>query len=176
MRDAAGEIVGIRLAPCAGGGKYQVAGTSAGLFLRRAATRRSGGMVWIVEGRSDPMALLTLAPDAAVIGRPNNTALPEMTATHVRTRRHTHAVIVIDNDAGKPGAQEQTRHGAETLREALTVRGVAAAVLELDDAPDLRAWVRAGGTYEALKARAKACEWIGGLTPRESLRLREVAA
>lgn len=169
MRNVVGQAVGVRLCPCDGSGKFQLRGTDSGMFLREDWCRwltweMQRRMVWIVEGRSDPMALLTLDPDAAVIGRPNNAMMPREIAWHCKHVGYSHAVIIPDNDAENQAAQKQTQDGARALRDQLKSVGLKTAIVVPGKHADLRSYVQAGGTVGNLRMAVTAAEWSGGAT------------
>ena len=138
MSNDFGKIIGIRRR-FPNGYKVSVKGSRTGLFIPDDLLHE--GLLLICEGPTDTVAALDLGFDA--IGRPNCNCKIEMTASAVKDYKEI--VIVADNDtAGKAGA--------ERLADYLTVRCPKVKVIYPPEGiKDLRQWLRAGLTGEALQ-------------------------
>lgn len=120
MRNAIGEVVGIRLRSNddVGARKWSVTGSRPGLFLPGLAVRSD--VQWICEGPTDAAALLGLGA-GAVIGRPDCRACSELICARLLYRPVARVVIVADLD-------DVGRYGAESLAWMIRHRRLAAQV------------------------------------------------
>ena len=159
MVNVFGHIVGVRLVDLDNGEKRTLAGSKNGLFLPAAGC--AGAVTWIVEGRSDCLAMRTLDPNACVVGRPNNTGMPLEIAAWVRQSGARHAVIIPDNDRDNP----QTVRGAEDLHTLLVGNGISSRIVYPGKHPDLRSAVKAGLTMAQLQAAVKRVKPEKGAKP-----------
>jgi len=160
MKDAAGQVVGIRLR-LGNGKKLSIKGGHEGLFLPDGL--QPGGRLLFCEGPTDAAALLDLGFPA--VGRPSCTGGVKHGIELVR--RLKSAALVVMGDADEPG-----RRGAERLAGLLRLycREVKA-VIPPPPHKDIRDWKRAGATaadVEQAIADAPACQlktsWAGGPT------------
>lgn len=136
-RDADGRIVGINFRASDGTRTHR--GKRALIVPDRVDT---GAMLYVVEGGTDALAALSIGLTA--VGRPSCTGGIDLVRSFVKLRGVTHAVIVADADA--PG-----RRGAGQLAKALAVDGIAVRIIEPPSPhKDLRDWIRAGATREAV--------------------------
>lgn len=138
MSNDFGKVIGIRRR-FPNGSKVAIKGGKNGLCI---PTELNGvGPLLVCEGPTDTAAALDLGFNA--IGRPNCGSLVEMTVRAVRDRGET--VIVADNDAAG-------RMGAERLASVLTLCCPCVRIVHpTDGVKDLRQWLRAGLTGEALR-------------------------
>jgi len=140
MRDAGGEVVGIRLRQ--GDKKWSVSGGREGLFC--SDDLPTGGRLLITEGPTDCAALLDLGYAAA--GRPSCTGAIAQTVKLIERLRPVEVVIVADGD--EPG-----QRGAAALASvaALYVRK-----LRIIQPPpgikDARAWKQSGASSADIDA------------------------
>lgn len=147
MRDAAGEVVGIRLRK-PDGRKLAIKGGREGLFLPEGL--EAGNRLLVCEGPTDTAALLDLGLQA--IGRPSCTGgvkhLCEL------TKRLRPAEMVVVADADRPGMR-----GAERLASALLAYCPAVRVISppngVKDARDWKASGATAGDVEAAITRAE---------------------
>lgn len=148
MTDAAGKVIGIRRR-FPNGKKVSVTGSKTGLFIPTDLT--GVGPVLLCEGPTDTAAALDLGFDA--IGRPNCNSVMKMAVAVAKGRAEV--VVVADNDpAGRTGAQKL----AGTL--ALCCPRVKI-VVPPDGIKDLRQWLNAGVTSEALRQTISATLAVG---------------
>ena len=138
MRDAAQEVIGIRLRTKSGF-KFAVAGSHNGLFWPADLT--GAGPLLFCEGASDTAALLDLGYDA--IGRPSCAGATELVVEVARRLRRGQVVVVADADG--PGMD-----GADRLARAMTDAGYRPKVIRPVQGKDARAWVQAGATRAVL--------------------------
>jgi phage/plasmid primase-like uncharacterized protein len=139
MRDAAGEVRGIRLRGT-DGRKWSVKGGREGLFLPDSldASQR----LLICEGPTDTAAAMDMG--CAAVGRPSCTGGAGLLLRLVRDRRPAEVVVVADQDA--PG-----QSGAAAL--AAELRGYVRVVRVITPpAKDLRAWRQSGASADDLAA------------------------
>jgi hypothetical protein len=139
MRDAAGEVRGIRLRG-PDGRKWSVKGGREGLFLPDSldASQR----LLICEGPTDTAAALDLGFSA--VGRPSCTGGAGLLLRLVHQRRPAEVVVVADQDAAG-------QSGAAAL--AAVLRGYVRVVRVITPpAKDLRAWRQSGATADDLAA------------------------
>lgn len=104
MRDASGQVCGIRYRCELSGKKFSEVGGSEGMFYLPPAL---ADYLVIVEGASDAAAVMTVG-FSSVIGRSNNVGNVEQLLSIVRGHRFNQIVIVPDND--EPG-----QRGADAL-------------------------------------------------------------
>jgi 5S rRNA maturation endonuclease (ribonuclease M5) len=140
MRDAAQQVVGIRLRTKSGF-KFAVNGSRNGIFWPEELS--GAGPLLICEGPTDTAALLDLGYDA--IGRPSCASAVEMVIAVVEHLRRRDVVIVADTDG--PGI-----NGADRLAQALTEAGHRPKVIQPTQGKDARAWVQAGTTRAVVDA------------------------
>jgi phage/plasmid primase-like uncharacterized protein len=139
MRDAAGEVRGIRLRG-PDGRKWAVRGGREGLFLP--AGLDVAQRLLICEGPTDTAAALDLG--FAAVGRPSCTGGAGLLLRLVRERHPAEVVVVADGD---PPGQRGARDLAAELRGYVRVVRVIT-----PPAKDLREWLRAGATADNLAA------------------------
>jgi len=159
MCDANSEIIGIRLRT-SDGRKYAVSGSQNGLFIPTEVCAWSEQTLYICEGESDTAAALTLGLDA--IGRPSCTGSEKHIKEFLRQRRRD-VVIVSDNDGLKTRPDgTQWRPGIEGARHlAQAIRPICSSVkIITPPEKDLRAWVQAGATAEAVMALVSARRFV----------------
>lgn len=147
MHDERRRVVGIRLR-AANGQKFALPGSQAGAFIPTEIDSRS--MLLICEGPTDTAAALTLGFPA--IGRPSCTGAAAIITELLAAGRRRDVVIVADADT--PG-----RRGANALADRLLgiCRGVK--VVVATPHKDLRAWLAAGATHDAVAARIENANW-----------------
>lgn len=142
MRDATGEIIGIRLRNVRGD-KWAVKGSHQGLFIPQIEHRKT---VFIVEGPTDLAAALTLGWFA--IGRPSCLGQEQMISQYVRAKRISRAVIITDND--EPGLR-----GASKLQTMLPILSC----VYVPPAKDLRELITLGGDRQMIEAAIRDTVW-----------------
>jgi len=135
MRNAAGDVVGIRLR-LAGGRKLAVKGGKEGLFLPSGL--QPSGRLFIAEGPSDTAAMLDLGFEA--VGRPSCTGGVKHLCELVRRLDVHDVVIVADQD--EPGQRGASRLGSTLAAYVPTVR----VITPPDGVKDARAWKRSSAT------------------------------
>jgi phage/plasmid primase-like uncharacterized protein len=139
MRDAAGEVRGIRLR-YPNGKKLAVRGGKEGLFLP--VDLQCGGRLLICEGPTDAAALLDLG--FAAVGRPSCSGGLTHAVGLVKRLKPEDVVIVADRDG--PGMRD-----ARNLASVL-VAYVPALRTIVPPAKDAREWIRGGATNAVVKA------------------------
>jgi hypothetical protein len=139
MRDAAGEVRGIRLRG-PDGRKWSVKGGREGLFLPDGLD--AAQRLLICEGATDTAAALDMG--CAAVGRPSCSGGVDLLLRLVRARRPGELVIVADQDA--PGQRGARDLAAELRGYVPTVRVIT------PPTKDLREWLRAGATAGDLAA------------------------
>lgn len=149
MRDAAGQVVGIRLRGD-NGKKWAVPGSREGLFY--AADLPHGGRLLVCEGPTDTAACLDWGFHA--IGRPSCTGGVRHAVELVKRLAPAEVVIVADGDT--PGLTGAERLAAVLVAYVAAVRVVAPP----RGVKDARAWLQAGGTSADVQAA------IDAATPR----------
>lgn len=154
MRDATGRVVGVRLRSTSGF-KYQIAGTSTGVFIPTEMQAIHESPLLIVEGPTDCAAALDLGFNA--IGRPNNTGGVSEISKFISAHKLTQVYVVIDRDV-KVAAKDQTERGLHRLINALTPQGVSIGVVRPRRAKDIRQYLCQGGTREGLLQAIKNAE------------------
>lgn len=150
MRNASGDVIGIRLRCPKTGRKWAVMGSKAGLIfspdlLRAERLRR----LWIPEGPSDTAAMLSVGLAAA--GVPSAGGKRDLAANLCRSLRPAEAIVVADADG--PG-----RDGAERLADELAVVCPVRVLSPCDGANDPREWTCGGADAAAIEAAADAVE------------------
>jgi phage/plasmid primase-like uncharacterized protein len=145
MRDASGNVVGIRLRT-SDGRKFAVKGSRDGLFI---PTRLPNGeRLLIAEGPTDTAALLDLG--FAVVGRPNCSGGAGLIVELVKRWKTHDVVIVADGDT--PG-----RRGAEDLASILAAYTSAVRVIAPPPGvKDARQWRLVGATHGDIQAAIEA--------------------
>jgi hypothetical protein len=137
MRDADGQIVGIRLRH-RDGRKCAVRGSSGGFMVGT----RAGDLLLVTEGPTDAAAAICACTDAAVVGRPSCRGAEVALVEYVRMRKFQTVALLADQDAqGLAGA----RHAAEAL--ALVHRDVR--LIDSLPAKDVRELVKQRGADSA---------------------------
>jgi hypothetical protein len=163
MFDSKQRLVGIRLRGADNGDKWAVEGSHNGLFWPN--DLRPQGLLLVCEGPTDTAALLGLGYDA--IGRPSCSGAVEMVIEAIRGMPRRDVVIVADADPPRVDAQGRIIRpgldGARRLAAELTAAGRRPKIiLPLTPHKDVRAWVCAGATRDALDAMiATARYWRG---------------
>jgi 5S rRNA maturation endonuclease (ribonuclease M5) len=159
MRNAKGEVVGIRLrAP--NGRKFSVTGGHEGLFLPvwcewptsqpldglwlGGNCRKDDGRLLICEGATDTAALVHLGFNA-LVGRPSCSGGSDMIVQLVRQQEPREVVIVADAD--EPGQQGAAALASVLIRHVTTVK----ALTPPAGIKDVRDWLRAGSTRERVE-------------------------
>ena len=146
MRDADGNVIGIRLRCPKSSRKWAVTGSKAGLIYDPNSMReRGGGRLWVVEGPTDTAALLSIGIDA--VGVPSAGGSCDLLVDLARRMRPEQLVIVADaDDAG--------RHGAERIRDAVVIVAPVRMINTPGGIKDARAWVCAGADRMTLDQAA----------------------
>ncbi|MGB7343349.1 MAG: toprim domain-containing protein [Pirellulaceae bacterium] len=137
MRNANGEIIGIRLRASDGDKKWSYRGSRSGLFLLK-SQRPTGKQVFIVEGASD----LAAASDLSLpcIGRPCCSGGTDQVSDYLGRVGYRSVTLIADHD--EAGIQ-----GATRLAKSLSIRGFETQVVAVDQqANDLREMLRRGAT------------------------------
>lgn len=151
MRNAIGEIVGLRYRPRKDPhSKYAATGSRLGLFVPEGVT--AGAVEVVAEGETDCAAALTVGLGA--IGLPGaGQCLGELAALMGQSPVACPCIVGDQNDAG--------RASAERTAEALLAAGIPCRVLiPPDPHADLRAWATGGKLTEAHLRKAIAAEPI----------------
>lgn len=155
MRDADGEIIGIRLRN-AQGEKWAVTGSHNGLFIPRGVPSDQGDTILICEGPTTCAALRSLNYD--VIGRASCSTCVDLCAELVR-RERLHVVIVGDEDDEKkrPGGSSfwPGQEGAAALANALTRAARSVKVIFPLTGKDARDAIRTGATREVIDCQIR---------------------
>jgi len=147
MRNARGEVVGIRLRK-RDGTKLTWPGGREGLFIPSGIDASQG--IVLPEGVTDTAAALDLG--LAAVGRPSCTGGRQAVLELVRRHKPARVVVVADQDTpGRTGAMELAR---ALVLLAADVRLVAPP----ESVKDLRAWFIAGATPESLRAAIDSAE------------------
>ena len=164
MRDGGGTIIGWRLRPAKDAHqKHAVEGSKTGLFIPQGVSAASAEL--ICEGESNTAAALTLGFGA--IGRPSATGGIEELLAFLRACPVACPCIAADNDA-------VGTDGAETLGDSFRAAGIPSRLLVPPEPHgDLRDWLRAGLTREALAEAIQKCPilwpepmlWTPGFSP-----------
>jgi hypothetical protein len=150
MRNASGDVIGIRLRCPKTGRKWAVTGSKAGLIfppdLLRVERRRR---LWIPEGPSDTAAMLSVGLPA--VGVPSAGGKRGLVAELCWSLRPAEAIVVADADG--PG-----RDGAERLADELAGVCPVRVLSPCNGANDPREWVCGGADAAAIEAAADAVE------------------
>ena len=143
MRDADGNVIGIRLRCPETSSKWAVTGSRAGLIYDpNFIGEQSGGRMWVVEGPTDTAAILSLGIDA--VGVPSAGGSRELLVDLTRRKRPEELIIVADNDdAGKAGGKQ--------LRDAVIIVAPVRMVSPPIGIKDARAWVCGGADRTTLE-------------------------
>jgi hypothetical protein len=142
MRDAAGNVIGIRLRTRTGK-KFAVTGSRSGIFWRNGTYEKT---LYVVEGPTDCAAAMTIG--LCAIGRPSCLGCEEFVTSFIHRKKIREVIIVADNDL--PGLR-----GAEKLQSMLTVKSL----LWTPPCKDLREYVKNGGTKATIKTATKDLIW-----------------
>jgi phage/plasmid primase-like uncharacterized protein len=153
MRDADGNVIGIRLRCPFTARKWALVGSRAGLFFDAEAMREraAGGRLWIVEGPTDSAALLSVGLE--VVGAPSAGASAELLVPLARRVRPEEIVILADRD-------EAGQRGAVGLRDALVIVAPLRIVTPPNGIKDARAWVCSGAGRIVIEAAADAAQLL----------------
>lgn len=159
MRDAGGEVVGIRLRSAAGR-KWAVPGSREGLFYAPTTFGHTGhNTAIIVEGPTDTAAALSIG-FGMVVGRPSCSGCAETTKALLDRCGITRIIVIPDCDEPKPMPDGSVRfpgqEGAQKLVQAL---GRPHKLL-LPPHKDLRQWVRAGATRDTVMQAFRRLDWV----------------
>ena len=142
MKDAGGDVVGIRLRSVSGQ-KFAVTGSHNGLFIPRALPNLHGAPLFICEGPTDTAAMLDLGFN--VVGRASCNTGSRLLSQYIGLVHPAEVVIVADADA--PG-----RDGAGRLASALVAYVPCLRVITPPDGiNDARAWKRTGATQSDIR-------------------------
>lgn len=152
MKNAAGEIIGIRLRD-GSGNKWAVKGSKQGLFLSEFGCEP---VAYVVEGPTDTAAALSIG--LSVIGRPSCLGQEDLILNYVQRQKIRRVVIITDND--EPGLR-----GAAKLQDTLTVPSC----IWVPFTKDLREFVILGGTREMIEAGVHDTVWSARKPERECL-------
>ncbi len=156
MRDAAGQVVGIRLRGD-NGRKWAVPGSREGLFIPSGLT--GGGRLLVTEGPTDCAALLDRG--FSVVGRPSCTGGVRHAVELAKRLAPAELVVVADNDPPDARGRRAGLAGAEHLAAVLLAYVAAVRVVAPPrGVKDARAWLQAGGTAADVQAA------IDAATPR----------
>lgn len=154
MRDARGEVVGIRLRT-PDGFKYAVSTgddcIGSGIFIPRDLGQTGKPHLLIAEGPTDTAALLDMGFDA--LGRPSNTAgtayLRDYIVTQTLAMGWSEVVILIDRDKPGSDAAKNTWRGARSLAEALLSPRRSVRIVQPPlGVKDARDWLKGGANED----------------------------
>lgn len=150
MRDAAGNVVGVRLRCPVTAKKWAVCGSSAGLFypVELLSMERPERLL-VCEGPTDTAALLSIG--LPTVGVPSAGGSRDLLVA--LCRRIYPAEVVVVADADGPGVD-----GAERLANAVMIVAPARIVSPSNGAKDARAWVIAGADRSCIDAAANVVE------------------
>jgi len=151
MRNARGEIIGLRLRDPKTGAKRSVQGSAAGLFFDpdRFANIEPGARVWVAEGASDAAALLSTGLDA--VGVPSAKSGVDLLLELGMRILPAEWVIVADGDG--PGLES-----ARLLRSELVLVAGARIIQPPSGIKDAREWINRGASRIDLELGASAAE------------------
>jgi hypothetical protein len=142
MCDGYGNVIGIRLRNQRG--KFAVRGSQQGIFLSNVPPQKT---LFVPEGPTDTAAAVDLGLFA--VGRPNCCCGGQEIKVYARRQNCSRVVILADND--KPGLEGARKVGAELkLPFAIYV----------PPAPDVREFVRLGGTRAMIENSLNNTVWI----------------
>lgn len=146
MRDAAGDVIGVRLRCPATAKKWAVRGSSAGLFypIDLLSVERPKRL-FVCEGPTDTAALLSIG--LATVGVPSAGGSRDLLVALCRQVMPAEVAIVADADG--PGID-----GAERLADAVMAVAPVRIVSPGYGAKDSRAWVMAGADRSFIDAAA----------------------
>lgn len=147
MHDDKRRIIGFRLRS-PDGRKFALDGSRSGIFIPSQLDTRS--QLLICEGPTDTAAALSLGFHA--VGRPSASGGTGYLCDMIAVGRRREIAVVADADG--PG-----RYGAHRLADQLDGLSGGVKVLSLSPAKDLRAWLRAAGTPQALALRIHSANW-----------------
>jgi phage/plasmid primase-like uncharacterized protein len=147
MRDAYGNVIGIRLRCPKTARKWALPGSSAGLIFDVDAVMESLDRLWVVEGPTDAAALLSIGLDA--VGVPSAGGSADLLVALARRVRPREIVIVADGD-------EAGQRGALRLRDALLIVAPVRMVSPPVGIKDPRAWVCSGADRASIERVADA--------------------
>ena len=160
MRDASGEIIGLRLRDPNTSAKRSVQGSAAGLFYDPdgIANIPSQSQVWIAEGASDTAALLSIGLDA--VGIPSAKSGGDQLLELGRRILPSEIVIMADGDG--PGIAS-----AKSLRSDLVIVAGVRIIVPPSGIKDAREWINRGASRGDLEQEAGAAEvftldWTNG--------------
>jgi DNA primase len=160
MRDASGEIIGLRLRDPNTSAKRSVQGSAAGLFYDPdgIANIPSQSQVWIAEGASDTAALLSIGLDA--VGIPSAKSGGDQLLELGRRILPSEIVIMADGDG--PGMAS-----AKSLRSDLLIVAGVRIIVPPSGIKDAREWINRGASRGDLEQEAGAAEvftldWTNG--------------
>lgn len=143
MRDASGQVVGVRLRK-PDGFKFAVRGSRAGLHIPAGPAFHPGGRLLVAEGPTDCAALLDLG-FAAAVGRYSCLGDLRLLAELAKAWRPGEVVVAADSDG--PG-----RRGADTLASILVCYCPTVRVVVPPRVKDVRDYLRAGGARAELES------------------------
>lgn len=150
MHDESCRVIGIRLR-AETGEKWAVSGSRSGLFIPDGQVGEQCNQIVVCEGPTDTAAMLDLGFYA--IGRPACLGCEEMTLKLLWGRQ---VVILADNDDAKKRPDGSLwfpgREGAEKLADILAPKTKWTKII-YPRFKDARAWLQAGATAAAVKAR-----------------------
>lgn len=148
MRNAKGEPIGIRLRSRTR--KYSVCGSRTGLFFDPGA--KASRVAWLTEGPTDTAAVLSIAPNALVVGRSDLLSAWKTLRAALSRLGVEEANICVDNELEKVGRRDNPgRAGSMRLAEAL---GIPCRFISVPGFKDIREYVRDGGKMDFLKRLA----------------------
>jgi len=151
MRDSKERVIGVRLRG-KDGRKWCIEGSHNGVFWPEGVVCDSSDL-WLPEGGSDCAALLTLGFNA--IGRPACRGGVESIVEILKCCRRT-VIVVADNDEAKyrPDGSEffPGQEGAKALAKAIRPFVYKVKVFVPSEHKDIRRWLQAGLTRDALKS------------------------
>lgn len=157
MRNAAGQITGLRTR-FPDGEKRAISGSVSGLFMdceMSAGGARLQPCVMVVEGPTDCAAGVQLG--IPTIGRPSNTSGAGDVANWCKANESGRIVLIADRDEPGSRAQENTAMGIAQMRDAASRVGIPCRVIIPRQHKDLREYVNAGGTKDALMRHIELC-------------------
>ena len=154
MRNGYGKVIGIRLRTMQGK-KFSVVGSREGAFIPR---RRYAGPLYVAEGPTDTLALLSLGLDG--IGRSSCHGSVRIVC-HVAKRYGSQEVVVIA-DTDDPGV-EGANAAANALGHVAEVRIIRPLI-----GKDIRDWVRAGATADVVRSVVNNTQPMGATDNVES--------
>jgi phage/plasmid primase-like uncharacterized protein len=141
MRDADGNVIGIRLRCPQTARKWALKHSKAGLFYDHHAMRSKVCRLWVCEGPTDCAALLSIEMDA--VGVPSAGGAADLLVALARRVQPAEVVICADGD-------DAGRRGAERLRDALLIVAAVRIVSPPEGIKDARAWVLSGVSRQVI--------------------------